>query len=115
LRQQRAAITDRFGPAHRIALAIATPLPKTSETINVLERELIAHADLPQASDDEDSSDEPGQRSGFRGRGREDRVVASELDLELRHRSIPWILGTSGAFEAVILTLAGWIFCRRDY
>ena len=115
LREQRAAITDRFGPSHRVVLAIATPLPKTTETINVLERELIARADLPQSSDEEDSTDETEPRSGFRGRGREDRIVAGQLDQALRRRSVPWILGTSCAFEAVIITIAAWVFCRRDY
>jgi hypothetical protein len=115
LRQQRAKVIDRFGTSHRVALVIATPLPKTSETINLVERELIARADLPQTSEDEDSPDPSPPRPGFRERGREDRVVAGEVDQALRGRSIGWILGTSCAFEAVILTLAAWIFCRRDY
>jgi ABC-type transport system involved in multi-copper enzyme maturation permease subunit len=114
LRQERSKITDRFGTAHRVALAVATPLPKTSETIGLLERELIARADLPQPSD-EDAPDQTADRPAFRGRGREDRVVTSELDQILRQRSISWVLGTSCAFEAAILVLAAWIFCRRDY
>lgn len=30
-------------------------------------------------------------------------------------RPVRWVIGTSLAFEAVVLGLAGWIFCRRDY
>ena len=38
-----------------------------------------------------------------------------EAERAARSRSIPWLLGTSIGFEAVALTLAAWIFCRRDY
>jgi hypothetical protein len=33
----------------------------------------------------------------------------------MNHRTVAWIIGTSVAFEVVVLTLAVWIFCRRDY
>lgn len=33
----------------------------------------------------------------------------------MRKRTVGWIVGTSVTFELVILTLAAWIFCRRDY
>jgi hypothetical protein len=33
----------------------------------------------------------------------------------LNKRPIWWIVGTSLGFEAVVLAVAAWIFCRRDY
>jgi hypothetical protein len=75
---------------------------------------LISRAELPQPPEDE-SSEQPTSQPEFRGRGRENRVIASELDKILRGRSIGWVLGTSICFEGLTLSLAAWIFCRRDY
>jgi hypothetical protein len=33
----------------------------------------------------------------------------------MHDRSLAWVLGTSLLFEAVVLALAGWLSCRRDY
>ncbi len=45
----------------------------------------------------------------------DDYQVAKELAREFHSRSPWWIVGTSLAFEAVILALASWVFCRRDF
>ena len=34
---------------------------------------------------------------------------------KLRERPVWWVVGTSLGFEALVLCLAGFIFCRRDY
>jgi hypothetical protein len=34
---------------------------------------------------------------------------------EITGRSVAWVVGTSLGFEAVVLSLAAWVFCRRDY
>ena len=87
--------------AHGIAYGLKTVLPKTSETIELLDRSLVTAAELPK---------QPG--------GPEiQRIHAAEqetLDI-LRGRSIAWVLGTSLGFEAVVLCFAAFIFCRRDY
>lgn len=82
-------------------------LPKTAETVDLLERALIRTADLPDADgrgspggEDEDGAYEnPGLRA----------------ELKLRDRSPAWIIGTSLAFEAVMLALAAFVFYRRDF
>jgi hypothetical protein len=33
----------------------------------------------------------------------------------VRSRSVSWVMGTSVAFEIVLLALGGMIFCRRDF
>jgi hypothetical protein len=68
---------------------------------------------------DESGSGNDGMRAS-----REDRdlgvnidgdEVARELVRKQRSRSVAWIVGTSLLFEAFILSIACWIFCRRDY
>ncbi len=87
--------------AHRILHAIMTVLPKTTETISLLQRWLVSLANLqPQPA----NSQEQG-------------MVAAQQELKekLDQRSPLWIIGTSLAFEFVVLAWAAWIFCRRDY
>ncbi len=87
--------------AYRLTHALKTTLPKTTETIDLLERALIATADLPKLNSG------PAHEA--------QQQVAEELVREFRSRSAWWILGTSLAFEAVILALGGWVFSRRDF
>jgi len=87
--------------AHRIIYGVKSALPKTTETIDLLKRALISTAELPKAED---------------GSARDGHMQAAEkVGRELRSRSPWWIVGTSLAFEAVILALASWVFCRRDF
>ncbi len=115
LQKERDAITDRFGPAHRIVYLISQPLPKTAETIEILQRQLISRAELPAPEPEDDSAPEQPGRQGFRQRGRGNSVVNAQVDIALRQRDAAGILGSSCAFEAVVLFLAVWLFCRRDY
>jgi len=88
--------------AHRIVYGAKTVLPKTSDTIDLLERALVKVAQLPQQPP-------AGPET--------ERMQAAQKDLIdiLRGRSIAWVLGTSLGFEAFILFWAALIFCRRDY
>jgi hypothetical protein len=112
LRRQRADLTDRFSEPYRIALAVESPFPKASETIDLLERELVSRADLPAIPEDASG---PGPGPQFRGRGREDAAVNRDVEIQLQGRSLGWVLGTSCAFEAVVLALSAWVFIRRDF
>jgi len=85
--------------AHRIVYGVKTVLPKTSETIALLQRTLVRMADLPEQPDQD-------QRMG---------AVQRELVETLRSRSVTWIVGTSLVFELAILSWAAWLFCRRDF
>jgi hypothetical protein len=168
---------------HRIVRGVATAVPKTGETIDLLDRRLFSDADLA-ALRQEFGGDRGGgrDRNGRRGGGfspppapapdasspdadatasesdasaetpvqpatapstgpatapttassEADALTADsiresqqrraaqmeaqeEADRAARGRSIPWIIGTSIGFEVVILAMAAWIFCRRDY
>ncbi|MGD0516898.1 MAG: ABC transporter permease subunit [Thermoguttaceae bacterium] len=87
--------------AHRIVYGVKTVLPKTTETIALLERSLMKFAKLPQ------------QPQG----PQTEKMQAAQLEfVEIIHgRSIAWIVGTSLGFEVVVLFLAAVFFCRRDY
>ena len=76
-----------------ILVKVKTFLPKTTETVQLLQRVLVSADELPN-----------------RGEGPGEQVVA-----EQRSRSVAWIIGTSLAFEAVILAMGAWFFRRRDF
>ena len=111
-KQRRAALdaTKTLYKAQRIIYWIKTFLPKTAETVDLTGRVLISTADLPGMSEEEEKSasqDNPVTPN--------DPTIQRTLEEHVRRRSPLWIIGTSLAFEFVVLALAAWIFCRRDY
>jgi ABC-type transport system involved in multi-copper enzyme maturation permease subunit len=87
--------------AHHIIYGVKTVLPKTTETISLLERSLMRAAKLPQQP---------------QGPQAERMQEAQQEFVEIIHgRSIAWIVGTSLGFEAFVLFWAALFFCRRDY
>jgi ABC-type transport system involved in multi-copper enzyme maturation permease subunit len=87
--------------AHTILHGAITVLPKTTETISLLQRWLIRLADLPKQPED------PNQRAM--------QAAQREFREALQNRSPYWIVGTSLGFEVVVVALAAWLFCRRDF
>lgn len=99
---------------HSIVYGIKTVTPKTTDTLNLLDRYIFptekeanyaAGVDQDRSNNSLDTDDP-----------RADTMAGAKKTAEdLRSRS-PWsIIGTSLAFEAVIVVWAMWIFCRRDY
>lgn len=94
--------------------ALKTILPKTQETIALTERWLI-------------TQDEVNELLGFGNEINQDRPqeedmpafadprVSGRVATIMRERSIGWVLGTSFAFEFVVLGLCCVIFVRRDF
>ena len=95
--------------AHQVVYGVKTVLPKTRETTDIMNRALLPPPDDVAEAPDE----EPAER-----KRRNDPVNEEDLQ-RLAHtmhtRSLWWVIGTSLAFEAVVLALAAWIFCRRDF
>ena len=87
--------------AHRVLYSVKTVLPKTSETIALLQRTLVRLADLE------------GQQGGTQDK----RIVAVQRELAetVRGRSVAWVVGTSLCFELAVLAWAALLFCRRDF
>ncbi len=109
-RAKRQDMHGAFDRPHAIFFDVKTVLPKTTETVSLLERMLISSARLEHVSRDnqDDSGNSPTELNG-------NPVPMRELQAEIRSRSVGWIVGTSVGFEGVVLALAAWIFCRRDY
>jgi len=87
---------------------VVTPIPKTAATIELLQRQLISVADLPQGRESSNNS------TPFGGGARQQEMARS-IEAWQRTYSPAWVIGTSLAFEVVVLALAAWIFSRRDY
>lgn len=98
-----------------------TVLPKTQETIGLLKRWMIDLANLPTPVA-ESTETHDADLAGLMGSDRAPKSLevshdelARALESALQQRSVAWVLGTSLGFEAVMLALAAWVFCRRDY
>lgn len=88
-------------------------LPKTNETMGLLERQIVAMTDMQGFRDAMVNRVEVGEED--RKRGVDPFEVSKRIERILRERSVAWVLGTSLAFEAAVLAIACWIFCRRDF
>ena len=100
----------RWSNAYWPAYAIVTALPKTNETTEWLERELVRNARFRRQRND----DETIRFFGSSRVKRKDFEDAVFQDAELR-KGFLWTIGTSVLFEAVMLGSCAWIFRRRDF
>jgi ABC-type transport system involved in multi-copper enzyme maturation permease subunit len=90
-------------------------LPKTSETIALLDRWLkkdiqVTLTDLMSGNITTNAEGKFVPLSQ-----NQDREVTRRLEQEYGNRSLWYVIGTSLLFEAVMLTLAAFVFVRRDY
>jgi hypothetical protein len=99
-----------WGNFHNVIYAIKTVTPKTTDTIELLDRYLFPHVGEAQlaAGVDQEGGDAADQRGAM-------MEGAKETVQDLRKRSPAWVVGTSLAFEAVVVLWAGWLFWRRDF
>jgi ABC-type transport system involved in multi-copper enzyme maturation permease subunit len=109
--------------AHRIVMWVKAPLPKTGETLQVLNNKLVSAADLEVfGSDFEESRQRAERRAERRGTDVDEELVRVEAfrlgqlraEEAYKSRSLWWSLGTSLLFEAVLVSLAAFLFARRD-
>lgn len=111
--------------AHWWVMTIKAPLPKTSETMAVLQRKLIDSAELNAWRDEltRMQAEDAAERARARGRDEAEARQRTEQSMEASeeteasyvHRSAWWSIGTSLGFEAVLLAIACWVFVRRDF
>jgi len=105
----------------RVVAGVKTVLPKTQETIGLLERYLLTEEDRNllnrqeqyKATGTVESEAEEGepQDDDFR----RTQIAAEEDDKAFRQRPVWWVVGTSLGFEAAVLGIACLIFARRDF
>lgn len=99
---------------HTGLYASKTVLPKTTETLDLLERVLVSEADMNTLNGDDDEPIDINDAGPEETRV-DMRKVTKDMQTKLRDRSVWWIVGTSLGFEAIMLTIAGWLFCRREF
>jgi hypothetical protein len=119
IRDDRAA----WAPWFDGVFAVKTVLPKTGETIALLDRWLVEAANLNEAMAGSDQPDDDeldalinqpdASQPAVLRVGPQD--VNAEVERRIESRSVAWVLGTSFAFEFVILLIATVIFSRRDF
>lgn len=103
---------------HGYFYLVKTVLPKTAETVGLLERSLIDLARLPEMGEE----DEPVRMEFSQADDGElppppvqQGELASRVEEAVRARPIWWVIGTSLLFEGFILALCVWKFRRTDY
>jgi ABC-type transport system involved in multi-copper enzyme maturation permease subunit len=101
----------RWRRAAAVVDTVRAFLPKTDETIALLDRWLLSAADRrPFETALEPPAADPAAPFGI-----PDREATARFERAMRGRSAGWVIGTSLISEAVIFGLAAWLFCRRDF
>lgn len=106
---------DNIDRWHRLILTARLVLPKTGETLSLVQRVMISTAEMDglfQTANREDGIEANARRQRFGARQPE---IDSRTNRVLADRSLMWIIGTSLMFEFFCVGLATWIFARRDY
>ncbi len=103
----------RWDLASRIVVGVKTVFPKTSETVQLIDRWIVEAARLERipGNDVEPST----FRFGAPMSQQEQRLLQARIEERLRGRNAWWVLGTSLIFEALVLALACVVFVRRDF
>lgn len=114
-RDEKHAAVGKIERWHKPIRIVQSILPKTGETIGLLDRWLRRDTDinLTDLLSGNVEMDESGQLK--RTQANEEREAERRIQAEYESRSEFYVVGTSLAFEGVLLGLAGLIFARRDF
>ncbi|MBK7405124.1 MAG: ABC transporter permease [Phycisphaerales bacterium] len=104
----------KLKPWMKAVYAAKTIVPKTSETTSLLERWLVSMADLKAQARANPERADSGLDTKTGEINLDDQEVKLRAEEAIRARPVWWILGTSLAFEAVMLSAACVVFARRD-
>ncbi len=114
-REELRANAEAMRTPARIVHAAKLIFPKTAETTGLIERSVGDLMPRGGARAD-DPADDSFLTAGFGGlTPAQQQEVQRRIKAELDGRSLAWVLGTSLAFEGVVLAIAAWVFCRRDF
>ena len=114
MRQRDSTALRNLNFAHHLVFTAKTLLPKTRETTELMNRRLLQPRPGDIQDDDDDFVSETDER-GRRRRGPFGPRDVQQVDRTMRSRPVAWVIGTSLAFEGVVLALAAWVFGRRDF
>ncbi len=115
-RDEKQHAIDTMNKYHQPVGVMKAILPKTGETIALLDRWLTNETDinLMDIFTGGVAMDDSGSFNRARSRD-SDRDTERRMEAEIESRSGVYVIGTSLAFEFVVLALACFIFVRRDY
>lgn len=101
--------------------ALRAPLPKTNETIELLNRYLMDFEDLkaflpdqPDRFSEEDRELAEASKASVGG-GAPVKSQQQRVNEVYSSRSLAWVIGTSLGFEGVMIAIAAFLFHRRDF
>jgi hypothetical protein len=95
-----------------LVVRVKTVLPKTTETIGLLERNLIDLSEIPDFDTQDRAATPELDDSEIVA---DPQATARAVQERLRSRPVSWIVGTSVGFELVVIGLCCLIFSRRDF
>jgi ABC-type transport system involved in multi-copper enzyme maturation permease subunit len=103
--------------AHGIFFAFKSVLPKTTETANLVARELDVRVNNAPADEEPQQDDENARRRRgfFRSQFVTEKKLSAEIQKEMDARPVWWVVGTSFGFELALLGIGVWYFRRRDF
>ncbi len=114
--ESQRADADNWWLAHTVFFSIKTLVPKTTETAALVSRALAVSANIGSEEDDaQDDTEARRQRGFFRSQFFNERKLKAAIEEEMSHRPVWWVVGTSFAFECVVLVVGVWYFRRRDF
>ena len=114
-RDDRRTVVAKIEPWHRMARGMETMLPKTGYTIGLLDRWLKKDTDVG-LMDILSGNVAVGRAGEFHPTDTSrNRTVDRRLEADYEARSWWYIVGSSVAFEFAVLSLACFVFVRRDY
>jgi ABC-type transport system involved in multi-copper enzyme maturation permease subunit len=115
LQAERSASVGLGSRAEAVAFTALTILPKTDATTDLMVHRLNQELKLPAGDDDNQNAAQIVPPDRDASEFIDPQLVKAEVDHVRRQRTATWVLGTSFTFEAVVVALAAWLFCRRDY
>jgi ABC-type transport system involved in multi-copper enzyme maturation permease subunit len=104
--------------AERLLVGAKTFFPKTSETNSLIDRWMKITDEIGEERAERRQERRARWIPNFGDRTQvrlNDPEVGREAAAVLRDRPVSWVMGTSVAFELVVLGISAWIFCRRDF
>ena len=106
---------DKLDRWYKPIQAFQVIMPKTSETVGLLDRWLRRDTDVNIMDIFAGNVEQDGEGDFRTTDSSRDREVQRRMENEFESRSLWYVVGTSLVFEGVLLSLACWIFVRRDY
>lgn len=98
---------------HKVAMPMHWIAPKTTDTSDLLLHELLTTDEFMQMT--QGQPEELAEQFGNQGIDPDLWRLNNEVESIRRGRSVRTIVGTSLIFEGIMIGIAAWTFCRRDF